>query len=721
MSSAVFDALKRWRSRRAKEMEKPSYVVFGDKTLLGIAEKRPASIAELGRVKGVGAKKLQDYGNEVLDIVRSLGDGATGGARGGPASTSTLASAWAKASGAPREGFEKKTTTPTPSRTAPVFLQSKKKPEGEGGSAVTEMSSEEARVNYDTKMNAEQRKVVDAVLHHGRNVFFHGAAGTGKSFVLHTLVALLREKHGASDAVAVTAPTGIAAVAIGGCTIHKFIGAGLCAGHPRAVADKVIKSEKATRRWRETRALIVDEVSMLDADIMQKLDFIGRAARGEHDTPFGGLQLVFTGDFYQLPPVSKGAAGAISGPPFAFDCDAWRFADFRAIALSVVLRQRDPRLVEALREVRRGDVPVGGRASSLFRSLQRPLPPNAEGILPTRLHSVNANVDAENRDELAKLPGASFAFEAVDAGDDAAVLDALRKNCAAPQTLSLKLGAQVVLIKNVDDVLVNGSRGVVRGFVTRGDTEFARHKSSFRIHPRRAADAERAFPRWPLVAFDNGRVLAVGPGEFSASAGKKAYADRLQVPLKLAWALTVHKSQGMTLSRVEVNLRDAFDYGQVYVALSRATKVEGLCVRGFDERKIKAHPKVKRFYDDLSRIGAGQGPRDKENAPVNANGISRKTSFGETPRETDPRDARSPPAAPDEAPNHLLAPSTRSQPSGRTERLATCFKCGEAGHWARECPRSACTPAAPGNDATKSIPADAGRFGGYTTCDPPSP
>ena len=631
MSSAVFDALKRWRSRRAKEMVKPSYVVFDDKTLLGIAEKRPASIAELGRVKGVGAKKLQDYGNEVLDIVRSLGDGATGGGRGGLTSTSTLASAWGKASGAPREGFEKKTTTPTPSRTAPVFLQSKKKPEGEGGSAVTEMSSEEARVNYDTKMNAEQRKVVDAVLHHGRNVFFHGAAGTGKSFVLHTLVALLREKHGASDAVAVTAPTGIAAVAIGGCTIHKFIGAGLCAGHPRAVADKVIKSEKATRRWRETRALIVDEVSMLDADIMQKLDFIGRAARGEHDTPFGGLQLVFTGDFYQLPPVSKGAAGAISGPPFAFDCDAWRVADFRAIALSVVLRQRDPRLVEALREVRSGDVPVGGRASSLFRSLQRPLPPNAEGVLPTRLHSVNANVDAENRDELAKLPGASFAFEAVDAGDDAAVLDALRKNCAAPQTLSLKLGAQVVLIKNVDDVLVNGSRGVVRGFVTRGDTEFARHKSSFRIHPRRAADAERAFPRWPLVAFDNGRVLAVGPGEFSASAGKKAYADRLQVPLKLAWALTVHKSQGMTLSRVEVNLRDAFDYGQVYVALSRATNVEGLCVRGFDERKIKAHPKVKRFYaslhecDGRSTDAADEEARGKENAEELR--TARRTSF----------------------------------------------------------------------------------------------
>ena len=722
MSSAVFDALKRWRSRRAKEMGKPPYVVFDNKTLLGIAEERPTSRSALNSINGVGTKKLEDYGDEVLDIVRSLGGGAAGVACGGPTSTSTLASAWGKASAAPGEGSEKKqTTTPAPFQTAPVF-ESKKKP-SDGGSIVTEMSAEEARVNYDTKMNAEQRDVVDAALRRGRNVFFHGAAGTGKSFVLHTLVALLREKHGSSDAVAVTAPTGIAAVAIGGCTIHKFIGAGLCAGHPRAVADKVVKSEKATRRWRETRALVVDEVSMLDADIMQKLDFIGRAARDEHAVPFGGLQLVVTGDFYQLPPVSKGAF--LEGPPFAFDCDAWRDARFCAVELTRVLRQKDPRLVEALREVRSGDVPVGGRASCLFRSLQRPLPPNAEGVLPTRLHSVNANVDAENRDELARLPGDAVAFEARDAGDDAAVLDVLRKNCQAPQTLTLKLGAQVVLIKNVDDALVNGSRGVVKGFVTRSDTEYARRKSNFRIHPRRVADAERAFPRWPLVAFDNGRVLAVGPGEFSASAGKKAYADRLQVPLKLAWALTVHKSQGMTLSRVEVNLRDAFDYGQVYVALSRATCVEGLRVRGFDERAIKAHPKVKRFYaslhecDGRSTDAADEEARGKENAEelrtarrtsAESPGRTAKDVAGVFPRTT-PVAFRSPPSA----------PSTRSQPSARAERPATCFKCGEAGHWARACPRSAGTPAAPGNGASKAFPADASQFGGYATCDPPSP
>jgi hypothetical protein len=127
MSSAVFDALRRWRSRRAKEMQKPSYVVFDDKTLLGIAEKRPATLSALGDIKGVGPKKKQDYGNEVLDIVRGLGGDAAGGARGGSASTSTLAAAWGMAAGAPGEGSEKKTTTSTPSRTAPVFESKKRR------------------------------------------------------------------------------------------------------------------------------------------------------------------------------------------------------------------------------------------------------------------------------------------------------------------------------------------------------------------------------------------------------------------------------------------------------------------------------------------------------------------------------------------------------------------------------------------------------------------
>ena len=487
MSSAVFDALKRWRSRRAKEMDKPSYVVFDDKTLLGIAERRPASIDELERVKGVGrGKKLQDYGNEVLDIVRSLGDGATGAARGGPASTSTLASAWAKAGGAPREGFEKKTTTPTPSRTAPVF-ESKKKP-SEGGSVVTEMSSEEARVNYDTKMNAEQRDVVDAVLHHGRNVFFHGAAGTGKSFVLHTLVALLREKHGASDAVAVTAPTGIAAVAIGGCTIHKFIGAGLCAGHPRAVVDKVIKSEKATRRWRRDPRAHRGRGVHAGRGHHAKAGLHRPRRRGSSRHAVRGLQLVFTGDFTSSRPSRKAPRGD-QWAPVRVRLRRVGFADFRAIALSVVLRQRDQRRRgggAARGPVRRR---AGGRARVLAVPVAAATVAAQRGGCPADAAALPSTPTWTRRTATSSRSSRRFAaraFEAVDTGRRRGGSGRAAQELRGAASLSLKLGAQVVLIKNVDDALVNGSRGVVRGFVTRGDTEFARHKSSFRIHPRRA-------------------------------------------------------------------------------------------------------------------------------------------------------------------------------------------------------------------------------------------
>ena len=694
MSAAVVAALQRWRGRKCKDIGKPAYVVFDNKTLQAIAESKPASLSALGKVKGIGSKKLDDYGGEVLEIVRSASGGTA--STSGPTTTSTLASAWGlvetpgTSSGVPTSGGLGRST---PTKMAPLF--NVRGTDGAAGdtsgmpiptsvqSVVSEMSAEEARGNYQNSMNEHQKQVVDSVLKEKRNVFFHGAAGTGKSFVLHTLIALLKEQHKDSECVTVTAPSGIAAVAVGGCTIHKFIGAGLCTGATWTVADKVLKSEKATKRWNDTRVLIVDEVSMLDADILQKLDFVGRATRDQSNVPFGGLQLVFTGDFYQLPPVCRGS----NDPPFAFISPSWKLAQFRSIELVDVLRQKDPRLVSALNEVRSGTVPVGGATSALFRSLSRPLPPNPDGVLPTRLYSINANVDVENQVELNKLPGEPIVFEAIDTGDNKDVLELLRKNSPAAQTLTLKVGAQVVLLKNADDTLVNGSRGVVKGFIGVNDESFYKVKTSFRIHPKRVATADNMFSKWPLVAFDNGRVIAVGPAEFSATAGRKIYANRLQTPLKLAWALTVHKSQGMTLSRVEVNLRDAFDYGQVYVALSRATTIDGLRVTGFDERKIRAHPQVAQFY---AAIKGSSGRGGDMNDSGNAAGKTERPAFA------------SPSLAGAQNTNR-----TNSTPSGQ------CVKCGEIGHWARECPKVAAPLAGAGVGGS--------RFGGFTTCDSPSP
>ena len=621
--AVLFDELSRWRGRVAKEMGKPAYVVFDNKTLQAVADARPNNLAALGRIKGVGPKKLTDYGEAVLAIV--AGDGGSA-ARGGPAASrggTPAGSSSAAAAAAALFGSASRRPPPsnassgaTASAIATAFAtasdSASASPSASATTTTTSISYETAKHNYETKMNPEQRAVVDAVLA-GENVFFHGAAGTGKSFVLQTVVALVRGagRGGDDSLVSVTAPTGIAAVGVGGVTVHKFIGAGLCAGHPPRVAAQVAKSKTATRRWRDTRTLVVDEVSMLDGDLLEKLDHVGRSTREAYDVPFGGLQLVFTGDFYQLPPV----ANAATTPPFAFATRAWSLAKFRVVELVRVLRQRDPRLVNALNDVRRGFVPVGGAASTLFRGLSRPLPPSAEGVLPTRLHGVNANVDAENQRELARLDGEAVTFDARDSGDDAGALETLRRNCPAPQSLTLKVGAQVVLLRNLDDSLVNGSRGVVKAFVGTRETEYVRHKCSFGSTARAA---ETLFPRAPLVAFDNGRVVAVGPAQFDARGGGAKYAERLQTPLKLAWALTVHKSQGMTISRLEVSLRDAFDYGQVYVALSRATSVEGLRVTGFDEAKVRVHPRVAAFYeslDDAAVVGGDargsiDGPRE---------------------------------------------------------------------------------------------------------------
>ena len=373
--AVLFDELSRWRGRVAKEMGKPAYVVFDNKTLQAVADARPNNLAALGRIKGVGPKKLTDYGEAVLAIV--AGDGGSA-ARGGPAASrggtpagSSSAAAAAAAlfgSGSRRPPPSNASSGATASAIATAFAtasdSASASPSASATTTTTSISYETAKHNYETKMNPEQRAVVDAVLA-GENVFFHGAAGTGKSFVLQTVVALVRGagRGGDDSLVSVTAPTGIAAVGVGGVTVHKFIGAGLCAGHPSRVAAQVAKSKTATRRWRDTRTLVVDEVSMLDGDLLEKLDHVGRSTREAYDVPFGGLQLVFTGDFYQLPPV----ANAATTPPFAFATRAWSLAKFRVVELVRVLRQRDPRLVHALNDVRRGFVPVGGAASTLFR------------------------------------------------------------------------------------------------------------------------------------------------------------------------------------------------------------------------------------------------------------------------------------------------------------------------------------------------------------------
>ena len=425
-----------------------------------------------------------------------------------------------------------------------------------------------------------------------KNVFLTGAAGVGKSFLLRFVIQELKAKYPSEGSVAITAPTGIAATHINGQTIHSFAGVGLGVGTAEALFDKL--SRDARQRWRKVQCLIVDEVSILDSTLFEKLEYLARKCRN-CAAAFGGVQLVLCGDFMQLPPVNLGRYGS----QFCFESAAWSNAQIKRLELAEIIRQtgsENASFVTLLNEIRLGYCSPTTTNVLADCNIDRKSVPN-DGILPTKLYCINRDVDAENNMFLDRLEGTRVDFVASDdwkskpsdSTGRRSVEEGMDKK--APGTLSLKVGAQVMLTRNRADLgLVNGSRGVVESFFhidTGSNADMA-------ILGQRPVGVGEYFP---IVLFDTGLRLAVEPTEefFGCASGALM---RSQFPLKLAWALTVHKSQGMTLSRAEIGLDGAFDYGQVYVALSRVVSLRGLYIRGglITQTLVKAHPSVLRFY-----------------------------------------------------------------------------------------------------------------------------
>lgn len=358
-------------------------------------------------------------------------------------------------------------------------------------------------------LNAGQRAALARALS-GASLFLTGAAGTGKSFALRRIITALEAR--APGTTAVTAPTGVAAVNVGGTTIHSFAGVGLGRAPADELVAKALASHSTCERWRAAQVLVVDEVSMLDGGLLDKLDAVARAARGVPDRAFGGLQLLFCGDFFQLPPVFLGGG-------FAFESAAWAAAHVATCELTEIVRQSgDAPFTALLNEVRRGVLSDASAAALAACHVSRKARP-ADGIAPTRLYCRNADVDAENAAELAQLPGAAAAYVGVDdikreptsSSAERALLEGLDKK--SPARLELKVGAQVMLSRNwPEHKLVNGSRGVVTSLYS---------------------DAAR-------VRFDSGVEVVVRPA-VAVHASRDGAVTRLQLPLKLAWACTVHK------------------------------------------------------------------------------------------------------------------------------------------------------------------------------------
>lgn len=636
-------------------------------------------------------------------------------------------------------------------------------------------------------LTEEQRRILSLIVDEGRNVFFTGAAGTGKSVLLRRVISELRRKYRnrTHQPVAVTASTGLAACNIGGMTLHSFGGIGLGEEPVSRLVEKIRKNKKANRRWKDTKVLVIDEISMIDGGLFDKLEEIARIIN-KSEAPFGGIQLVITGDFFQLPPVFKAAAVNAAAPyrseaggfqvrgdgflddletegKFSFEAQSWKSVVMTTVELKQVFRQKDDRFSAMLNSIRGGTVTAEIEAA--FKQLART--PQVPGdITPTELFPLRWDVDTANRLRMGRLAGREVLYEAQDmyateVAERAGKLDLLM----CPKSLRLKRGAQVMLVKNMDETLVNGSLGKVIGFMsessfkltkelppakaervingeltaetaveeffedlanerrdaaaakrkvkseqlelekekeqdhkfddvdfeellvleqkrleespqskaldddneTENEAVFVSGRKSRRIahgftsDPEEADHAANAAPidddddddddvfglkdaspdllahdpsginfarkqalikllskpsttscsgisgggqSWPYVRFllpdGTTRDLLVQPETWTLEdAEGRTEASRSQVPLILAWALSIHKSQGQTLEWVKVDLARVFERGQAYVALSRAVRMEGLQVLGFEKSKIMVHPKVIQFYSGL--------------------------------------------------------------------------------------------------------------------------
>ena len=543
------------------------------------------------------------------------------------------ASSQAALNGAGVSGYSKEQHSYARKPTASSY--SSRKPDHLSGSAGDNSMpsfSSLARDRIDpSSLNRDQLAAANYILS-GGNAFLTGAAGVGKSYLLRYIIQGLRQKYERSSSkqnvsVVVSATTGIAATHVNGVTIHSWSGVRLGIGGPQKLVPTVIKNFSACDRWRRARVLLIDEISMIDGTLFQALDEIGKTVRG-NSRPFGGIQVVLSGDFFQLPPVSLGRCG------FAFECPAWANAGVKLTELTEVVRQSgDTTFVDILNKIRLGSCPqdVTDVLSSCHIS-RKELP--KDGIVPTKLYCTNKNVDEENNRKLAQLPGRDVVYNAHDSfkgSYSSSVETSLKQGIdkKMPAQLKFKVGAQVIITRNMPDKkLVNGSRGVVKSF----------------------QEEREAGWKYPLVQFSNGVLLLVTE-ESVFQGGPNGSMTRQQLPLKLAWSLTgerkatflciphiydphccaliqVHKSQGMTIERAELQLDDAFDYGQVYVALSRVTSLNGLWIRGgnITQSVVKAHPKVTAFYRDNGSIAAAGA----------AGGAARKPASKQSTSETKP-------------------------------------------------------------------------------------
>jgi ATP-dependent DNA helicase PIF1 len=444
------------------------------------------------------------------------------------------------------------------------------------------------------EFSSEQQIVFNKYIQ-GQNIFITGPGGTGKSALIKHIK---RNADARCKIIQVCALTGCASVLLE-CkakTLHSWSGIGLGKGSIEQLIKKVKKNKHYEALWKETDILVVDEVSMMSLKLFETLDAIGKSVRKDR-RPFGGLQLIFSGDFYQLPPVGdKDDPDTIK---FCFESEFWftTFSKQNHIQLQKIFRQNDPIYQNILNQVREGRLKRSTN-DILISQVNKPTDETLT-IKPTKLFPTRNKVDSINTSEMDKLEGEEKGFK-INYHDDLEMtakerlqrnqvtpeqikteLQYLKSNLRCDEIIKLKVGSQVMCIVNIElangEMLCNGSQGIVIRFSQKGCPVIRFSKGT--------SDS----------SFEVAMNYHIWPSETIPGVGVS------QLPLILAWALTIHKAQGATLDVAEIDAGSSiFECGQTYVALSRVKSLEGLYLTSYDAKKIRINKKVQEFYTGLN-------------------------------------------------------------------------------------------------------------------------
>jgi len=395
----------------------------------------------------------------------------------------------------------------------------------------------------------------------GKNVYLTGQAGSGKTYILNLYIQYLK-KH--KVPVAITASTGIAATHLNGGTIHSWSGIGIKSQLTHADISKILANKTKREKLRSAKVLIIDEISMFHSYRLDMVNQICKSAR-QDTRPFGGLQVILCGDFFQLPPINE---KDLERSGFAYKSEAWKELDLTICYLDEQHRQLDDSFLKILNDIRSQEVD-----EYTFEKLATRLNKELTGhIIPTKLYTHNADVDGINNSELEKIDKPIHQYHMTTQGSKELV-EVLKKGCLAPEELVIKEGALVMFIKNNPAKgYINGTLGKVKGFDTDGN---------------------------PIVSTYDGKEIIAMPTGWKVEENEKALAEISQVPLRLAWAITVHKSQGMSLEAAEIDLSKSFAYGMGYVALSRVKSLEGIRLLGINPNAFMVDGEVAKFDEEL--------------------------------------------------------------------------------------------------------------------------